>query len=220
MIATQLTVKQIQYCIRYCGIWNPRADLMVPNVSWGLLPYEADFIIMTPNGYLTEIEIKRSFEDFKADFKKGHKHDDERIYHFYYCVPVSIKDKVIEFLDESYKYSGERSKPALLTYNEYGGITKERYGYSDAGRSPKVRKLFLEEQLKLAKLAAFRYWSTEEKSTGIEMKAIWDKHAEEERKKAEEEAAKRRAEKISLGDIKFNVGPVEHNGIYSDPEVF
>lgn len=220
MLSTNLTVKQIQYCLRYCGYWNPRADLMVPNVSWGLLPYEADFIIMTPNGYLTEIEIKRSFEDFKADFKKNHEHDDERIYHFYYCVPAGIKDKVIEFLNETYKYSGERSKPALLTYNELGNITKERYGYSDARRNPKVRKLFLEEQLKLAKLAAFRYWSTEEKTTGAEMKEIWERHREEERKKAEEEAAKRRAEKISLSDIHFNVGPIEHNGTYSDPEVF
>lgn len=220
MIATQLTVKQIQYCLRYCGIWNPRTDLMVPNVSWGLLPYEADFIIMTPNGYLTEIEIKRSFEDFKADFKKGHKHDDERIYHFYYCVPVGIKDKVIEFLDETYKYSGERSKPALLTYNEQGGVTKERYGYSDAGRSIKVRKLFLEEQLKLAKLAAFRYWSTEEKTTGEEMKAIWNKHVEEERRKMEEEDARRKAEKQSLAEIKFNVGPVEPNIIQTDSDVF
>ena len=214
MLSTNLTVKQIQYCLRYSGYWNPRSDLMVPNVSWGLLPYEADFIIMTPNGYLTEIEIKRSFEDFKADFKKNHEHNDERIYHFYYCVPVSIKDKVIEFLNETYKYSGERSKPALLTYNELGSITKERYGYSTARRNPKVRKLFLEEQLKLAKLAAFRYWSTEEKTTGAEMKKIRDRYKEEEQKKAEEDA-----EKISLSDINVSIGPIESNDIV-DSDIF
>lgn len=168
---------------------------MVPNVSWGLLDYEADFIIMTPNGYLTEIEIKRSFEDFKADFKKDHHHDDERIYHFYYCVPESIKDKVTGFLDENFKYGAY--KPALLTYNEYGHIQKEKYGYSGACRSKKVRKLFLEEQLKLAKLAAFRYWSDEEKTTGVEMTAIWKRHKQEKLADAREEAERKAKEQVA-----------------------
>lgn len=195
MISTSLTVKQIQYCLRYCGIWNPRADLMVPNVSWGLLDYEADFIIMTPNGYLTEIEIKRSFEDFKADFKKGHHHDDERIYHFYYCVPESIKDKVIEFLDENFKYTN--NKPALLTYDNLGGIRKVNYGYTGAYRNKKVRKLFLEEQFKLARLAAFRYWADEEKTTGVELKALWEAHEQEELANKREEAERRAKEKVA-----------------------
>ena len=170
MLNTNLTVKQIQYCLRHCGIWKPNTDLMVPNVSYGLLSYEADFIIMTPNGYLTEIEIKRSFEDFKADFKKEHRHNDEKIYHFYFCVPEIILDKVKSYLDKTYLYPS--NIPALLTYNELGYITKQKYGYSGAYRNEKPRKLFLEEQLKLAKLAAFRYWSIEEKTTGVEIANI------------------------------------------------
>ena len=181
MLNTKLTVKQIQYAIRYCGFWNPRADLMVPNVSWGLLDYEADFVIMTPNGYLTEIEIKRSWEDFKADFKKDHKHDDERIYHFYYCVSEGIWDKVKEYLDSMYLRPIDR--PAVLTYNEWGHITKQNYGYTGAYRNKKCRKLFLEEQFKLAKLAAFRYWSIEEKTTGAELTAIYEAWKKEEREK-------------------------------------
>lgn len=168
---------------------------MVPNVSWGLLDYEADFIIMTPNGYLTEIEIKRSFEDFKADFKKGHHHNDERIYHFYYCVPESIKDKVIEFLDENFKCTD--NKPALLTYDNLGHITKERYGYSGAYRNKKVRKLFLEEQFKLARLAAFRYWGDEEKTTGAELKALRDAYKQQEEAKRKEEAERLAKEKVA-----------------------
>lgn len=195
MISTSLTVKQIQYCLRYCGIWNPRADLMVPNVSWGLLDYEADFIIMTPNGYLTEIEIKRSFEDFKADFKKDHHHDDERIYHFYYCVPESIKDKVMGFLDENFKYG--MHKPALLTYDNIGGIRKETYGYSGACRNKRARKLFLEEQFKLAKLAAFRYWSDEEKTTGVEMSAIREAYEQEKLASIREQEEQRRKSAVA-----------------------
>lgn len=181
MLNTKLTVKQIQYALRYSGIWNPRADLMVPNVSWGLLDYEADFIVMTPNGYLTEIEIKRSWEDFKADFKKDHKHDDERIYHFYYCIPENIFDKVKDYLDSLYTHP--LNKPAILTYNEGGNITRQNYGYTGAMRNKKCRKLFLEEQFKLAKLAAFRYWSIEEKTTGEELKGIWRQYQEEQKEK-------------------------------------
>lgn len=55
---------------------------MIPNLSWGLLDYEADFVAISKSGYMTEVEIKRSFEDFKADFSKKHKHDAEQVYYF------------------------------------------------------------------------------------------------------------------------------------------
>ena len=60
---------------------------MIPNLSWGLLQYEADFVVVSKSGYLTEVEIKRSYSDFLADFKKKHSHDAEQVYYFYYCVP-------------------------------------------------------------------------------------------------------------------------------------
>ena len=99
---TKLTVDEIQIALRNSGIWNKRQDIFIPNLSWGLLDYEADLVIITKAGYLTEVEIKRSWEDFKADFKKTHKHDDPRVYKFYYCVPESILDRVIDFLREKY----------------------------------------------------------------------------------------------------------------------
>lgn len=51
-----------------------------------------------------------------------HYRDAERIYHFYYCVPENIKDKVTGFPDENFKYGAY--KPALLTYDEDGHIQK------------------------------------------------------------------------------------------------
>ena len=50
--------------------WGIRNNIIVPNVSWGMLDYEADLLIMNKTGYVTEIEIKRSWSDFLADFKK------------------------------------------------------------------------------------------------------------------------------------------------------
>ena len=174
---TKLTIQQIHLALRDSGLWNKRTDIMIPNLSWGLLPYEADFVVVSKSGYLTEVEIKRSWEDFKADFKKNHNHDAEQVYYFYYCVPVSIVGKVKEFLMEKY---GERhfiGAPAVLWYDENGRIrtlvddNQRCFGSHYAcSVSPNVkhRKLFLEEQLTVARLGQLRYWSLLEKTQGHE----------------------------------------------------
>ena len=117
---TKLTVDEIQLALYYSGIWNKRQDIFVPNLSWGLLNHEADLVILTKSGYLTEVEIKCSWEDFKADFKKEHEHKDEHVYYLHYCVPESIKDKVISFLEERYRY--KLTRPSVLCYTEEGEI--------------------------------------------------------------------------------------------------
>lgn len=173
---TKLTIQQIHLALRNSGLWNKRTDIMIPNLSWGLLPYEADFVVLSKSGYLTEVEIKRSWEDFKADFKKNHNHDAEQVYYFYYCVPVSIIGKVKEFLMEKY---GERhfiGAPAVLWYDENGRIRRlvdddqRCFGshYAACLNDAKHRKLFLEEQLTVARLGQLRYWSLLEKTQGHE----------------------------------------------------
>jgi len=159
-IVTEHTVREIQQALHDSWLFNKRSDIMVPNVSWGLLPYEADFVDINRSGYLTEVEIKRSFKDFKKDFNKSHSHDDERVYYFYYCVPEVIYDKVIEFLEEAYKGKPNYLKPAVLYYNEELGIGYKNYGSTVAMHKDGVRyrKLFLEEQLTVARLGTLRYW--------------------------------------------------------------
>lgn len=132
---------------------------MLPNLSYGLLDYEADFVVLSKSGYLTEVEIKRSWEDFKADFKKLHRHDAEQVYYFYYCVPESIYDKVIEFLKA--KYGDNVHTPAVLYYTEQGQVVRTGFGFPY--NEGKHRKLFIEEQLKIVRLASLRYWNLLEK---------------------------------------------------------
>lgn len=152
---TKLTVDEIQIALRNSGIWNKRQDIFIPNLSWGMLNYEADLVIITKSGYLTEVEIKRSWADFKADFKKGHEHDDPRVYHFYYCVPESICERVAEFLQEKYG----AGRPSVLCVSEEGNIRHYDGGISHRGG----RKLFLEEQLTAARLGCMRVWNLKEK---------------------------------------------------------
>lgn len=135
---------------------------MIPNLSWGLLEYEADFVVISKSGYMTEVEIKRSLADFKADFHKSHTHDAEQVYYFYYCVPEKIYDKAIEFLHNCKLGDCNADYPAVLYYTETGEIVYP--GFVSKYSKGKHRKLFIEEILQVARLGQLRYWNLLEKS--------------------------------------------------------
>lgn len=160
---TKLTLDQIHLALRNSGLWNKRSDIMVPNLSWGLLSYEADFVIVSKSGYMTEIEIKRSWEDFKADFKKDHRHNDERVYYFAYCVPEGISDRVIAYLKEKKQDERYIILPAVLTYSEDMRIGTTELKIFDNLNVKNRRKLFLEEMFMIARLGQLRYWARVEK---------------------------------------------------------
>ena len=60
---------KIQYLL-YQELIARGHEIIVPNVSWSWLYWEADIISITKAGYMNEYEIKISKQDFKADFKK------------------------------------------------------------------------------------------------------------------------------------------------------
>lgn len=70
-----------------------RGCIPIPNVLMDYGRYEADFIYINQNNYLTEIEIKVSFQDFKADFTKKHYHDSTDVRSLYYAVPYELYSK-------------------------------------------------------------------------------------------------------------------------------
>lgn len=45
-------------CARY---FNPRKNVIVPNVSWGMALHECDILVMTPAGVAYEVECKIFF---------------------------------------------------------------------------------------------------------------------------------------------------------------
>ena len=82
--------------------FNPRVNIVVPNVSWGLLEHEADVLVCTKQGYVTEIEIKVSKSDFLKDFEKPHGHYDKRITKYYFAVPEILEEFVKERLPDQW----------------------------------------------------------------------------------------------------------------------
>jgi len=64
-----MTSKEIEILV--ADYFNYRANLIVPNVSWGLGVHECDILVLTKAGYAWEVEIKTSVADVKADLKKS-----------------------------------------------------------------------------------------------------------------------------------------------------
>ena len=94
-----------------------------------IVNHECDMLIVTKNHYLTEIEIKISLSDLKADFKKKHQHKDENIKNFYYAFPEEIKEKAIELIPEE--------AGILIAIKKEDGI---QYREIECYRKPKINK--------------------------------------------------------------------------------
>lgn len=153
--------------------WKRNVIVFNVNGISGKLPifHECDMLVMTKAGYLTEIEIKRSFTDFCNEFKKSHHHESygPDIKEFWYCVPQGILQKVKEKLSEKgWCPSGiiTYDEKLNLRYNLVPDIPNSVRLFSD---SP--RPLSLEQQLELARLGAIRQITLRKKIQKLEKKA-------------------------------------------------
>lgn len=170
---TRVTVAEIQAALALrCPLFNERTDIMIPNLSWGLLNHEADFVSINKSHYLTEVEIKRSLQDLRADFKKDVFHHDDRVYRFFFCLPLTIKDKALEVMAEEENlnklrelYHTHSPRPAIIWYDEDCnlGYQHQGGGWSYTGG----RKLFLEEVITVTRLLSLRYWPTLDKNNWL-----------------------------------------------------
>lgn len=134
---------------------NVRVNLIVPNVSWGLLDYEADIVSLTKSGYATEVEIKVSVSDLKADFRKPIQHDSNLFKYFYYAVPEDMKEIALELIPD-------RAGLFVVYHNEF--IDKHLpHRVREAKVNPDHRKWTEKERIKLAELGCMRLLGMKEK---------------------------------------------------------
>jgi len=166
-------IEKIELAIMNHHDFNFRQNLIVFRVMGGfslVVNHECDCLIMSKAGYLTEIEIKRSYADFLNEFKKDHKHNDSKIAHFYFMVHESFYEKVLAYLiDHKLVPSGiyvydDNCKIAIGNTSfeirdKIGNANDIYLYYLGSG----ARKLFIEEQYQLARLGAMRYKTMTEK---------------------------------------------------------
>lgn len=87
-----MTILDIELAI--AKYFNPRVNIIVPNVSWGMFEYELDMLVITPSGYAYEVEIKTSKADLIRDSQKQHGHKNEKIRKLYFAVPEKLRDAI------------------------------------------------------------------------------------------------------------------------------
>ena len=84
-------------------------NIVIPNITMhgdGKGIYEADLIYFSLKAkVITEIEIKISIQDFRADFKKKRYHDHLHVGYLYYAVPQNLyenhKDEIESLLGDA-----------------------------------------------------------------------------------------------------------------------
>lgn len=164
------TESSIVRCLtRRFGMFDFSRNLCVDNVSWGLgLPWEADLIVMSGSGYLTEVEVKISVSDLKRDAAK-HKHTvrlaEDGVYYtklirrFYYAMPEAV-----------WKKAGDRLLPIpgdagviLITVDpgRPGSNILPKLVASEVRKAKvnmRAEKLDLKRRYELARLGCLRYW--------------------------------------------------------------
>lgn len=156
---TERTLHEIEVALAKTDMFSFVRNIVAFNVN-GLsevfpLHHEADMLVMSKSGYLTEIEIKRSWSDFLADFKKSHHHDKgELVKTFYYCIPASLHNRVVEYLDDIDDFGVD----GIVTYTKELRIELHPYRHPEWKYEfhRHARKLFLEQQLELARFGAMR----------------------------------------------------------------
>lgn len=168
---TNRSLYEIEIALAKHPDFSFKRNIVVFNVNGisGRLPifHECDMLVCSKSGYLTEIEIKRSWTDFVADFNKKHKHESEgMIKYFYYCLPESFDlEKTYQIIEKNgIQYSGIYfyDKSLHFQFHGYRLDLGNRLIYVNRALE-KFSKLYLEQQLELARLGAMRVVGLKEK---------------------------------------------------------
>jgi len=127
-----------------------RRNTIVPNVSYGLHIHEVDLLIVSKSSYCTEIEIKTSISDLKADLRKQHQHKSNRIKYFYFAIPEGLQEKALPLIPE---------RAGLIIVKQGVGDSN----WCEIIKAPIVnneaRALTEKELVKLGYLASLRIWN-------------------------------------------------------------
>ena len=115
--------------------------------------HECDILTVSPSYWATEVEIKISVNDLKADFKKQHNHNSKAIKYFYYCIPEHLLQKSLNIIPKNYGILV--AKPYKFNENVYCKI--EQYRKSKLNKES--RKLTEREVSEIWRKTMFRYWN-------------------------------------------------------------
>jgi len=145
--------------------WNFLKQIIVPRCKFA--GSEADLLVLYPNNWLEEIEIKISSADFKREFKaKKTKHkrlvygirkyrekgyNNHLIHKFWFAMPLELANYLVNDIPD---YAG------LISIEKKGN----KFMVNIVKEAPVLnmgRKLTDKERIKLMRLAYIRFWNKE-----------------------------------------------------------
>ena len=153
-MTTRITTINIELAVaRY---FNPRTNIIIPNVSWGFGIHECDLLICTKAGYLYEVEIKTSSDDLVRDKLKWHNHNSDKIKELYFALPLS--------LSKHYNLIPERAGILEIDIAQNYYHNQDKYVCKKVKNAVinKTSKLTLEEKFKLTRLGTMRIFKLKE----------------------------------------------------------
>ncbi len=141
----------------------------VPNVTYGFNwgNWESDLLVVSKSGYLTEVEVKVTLADWKADKKKAWFKTtnwwDPRfksLTYFYYAAPAELAQRWPEV--------GIPDFAGVLGVdfnNAYSPVVLRK-----AQRNPEAKKVGLARMHALARLGSMRSWTTRNTIDGLQQR--------------------------------------------------
>lgn len=121
--------------------------------------HEIDFLAVRKTGYAVEVEIKRSVADMKAEDKKKHNHESNKIVELYYCFPKDILEQCIPLVPD---HAG-----ILYVYKTSRWVVRvERSPL----RNKDARKLTDKEINKILRYSNYRIWNFKKKIVKLKNK--------------------------------------------------
>ena len=135
--------------VALAAYFDNKGLVTVPNVSWGLIHYEADLVVLKKSGYAWEIEIKVSKADLKKDLEKRHKHNSRWLRELHFAIP----EKLQQHMELIPVHAG------VLVVDKRGVV----HPYRRAAANTQAIKLDFEKQFQLARLGALRIWPLKRK---------------------------------------------------------
>jgi len=133
--------------VEIADYFNPRVNLIVPNISWGMYLHECDMLIITPSNYAYEVEIKTDKYDLIKDKEKRHQHNSKKIKKLYFGIPYYL----LEYINHIPERAGILVVGESLYMRNNVKKIREAQVWSDY-------KFTEQEKYNVARLGSMRIW--------------------------------------------------------------
>jgi hypothetical protein len=150
-------MRSIDIELAVVALLNYRVYTIVPNVSWGMgFNHECDLLALDSKGRFTEIEIKVSASDLKADFNKKHGHQSSIISRLFYAMPIELCQKYSEIIPSNF---GIIAVKKIDIYGDSRKIKNKAEFYRHAKHDKSKENPSIDQVMKFMNLGCMRIWS-------------------------------------------------------------